>query len=261
MPTTSSSGRVTKGLPVGVTIASFALHREERKWLAGSLGDGFQHVKARRVPAGLVVDEGPADALRLPPELFSDPLRELHLAHSAAAPCRDYPLPDESRAFLRAQHAQEITRETFACQVLRLHQTNFHVKLLRVGAEDGGIEGARNEVLAFKAWLRDCREALGLRQEDVADTMGVTVKTVQNMESPQAGLPRALSLMRYLRVLGVVTEAPVEAPGLSRLESLEATVANLATQDALQTGLQTLQAAIDAQASRGTRRATKTGTG
>lgn len=77
------------------------------------------------------------------------------------------------------------------------------------------------EAAAVKAWLKDLRAKTGWTQNDVAEMLGVTGRTIINLESPDEGFPRGLTMVRYLRALGVVADAPVETPGLGRLAALE----------------------------------------
>ncbi len=111
------------------------------------------------------------------------------------------------------------TRVTFPCQVLPLRGRNFPVKLPRVTKE---------ERRALKEWLTEMLPAK-VSREDVADTLGVTRKTISNMLNPErASFANGLTMLRYLQLVGVVDEAPGASPAASRLEELRDEVRDVA---------------------------------
>lgn len=121
--------------------------------------------------------------------------------------------------------------------------SNLHGKLPCVDADR----------LATKEWLRELRDARKLSRTDVAEIIGASSETVKNWESPtRSGFSQSLTLIRYLRLLGVLVDAPVQLPGLGRLGSIEAKVATLATEEDVMRGFESIRAAIDALASPGT---------
>jgi transcriptional regulator with XRE-family HTH domain len=81
-----------------------------------------------------------------------------------------------------------------------------------------------NEKPALKKWLRDLRQNSGYSHDDVADLMGVTPKTVKNLQSSREGFGHGDTLLRYLKVLGALPDAPMAPPGQGRLARLEARV-------------------------------------
>lgn len=83
--------------------------------------------------------------------------------------------------------------------------------------------GVADENKQLKRWLRGLREQAELSQSDVAELLGVSLKTVNNMENPREGFPNGLTMLRYLRALGVV-DSPAQAPGFGRLATLEEAV-------------------------------------
>lgn len=59
----------------------------------------------------------------------------------------------------------------------------------------------------------------------MADLIGTSTDTIKNWELPSRGFANGLTLMRYLKLLGVLSdEAPVMIPGLSRLAAVEVKV-------------------------------------
>lgn len=101
-----------------------------------------------------------------------------------------------------------------------------------------------------KAWLRGLREAQGWSQADVGEMLGVSRETIGGLESAKKGFSNGFTLIRYLRLLGVLSnEAPVEIPGLGRLAALEEEVAQLPKAADLDRAVETLRAAIDSLAS------------
>lgn len=112
------------------------------------------------------------------------------------------------------------------------------------------------------------RDESGLTQAEVADLMHVHPRTVQNWESNARPIVAFDRLEELAGIIGTSkfwllhgTELPGSAEDAAtlaeivrRLESLEVQVAKLATRDHLRRGLETLRAAIDAQATPGTRR-------
>lgn len=72
-----------------------------------------------------------------------------------------------------------------------------------------------------KRWLRHLREERGLSQAALAEIVGVDRRTIHNAESEreETGLPQGLNLLRILRELGAVADAP--GPSDRPLERLE----------------------------------------
>lgn len=84
------------------------------------------------------------------------------------------------------------------------------------------MEDAAEDKRQTKAWLVELRKAQGWERGDVAEMLGTSTDTIKNWELPSRGFANGLPLMRYLRLLGVLSdEAPVTTPGLSRLAALE----------------------------------------
>jgi transcriptional regulator with XRE-family HTH domain len=118
------------------------------------------------------------------------------------------------------------------------------------------------------------REQSGLTQHEVAELMNVTPRTIQYWESQTNPIVAFDRLDELAQVIGTTkfwllhgAELPGSAEDaaslaeiLRRLGEIEAKVDGLPTAADLKRGLDTLRKAIDAQASRGTRRARKTGT-
>ncbi len=117
----------------------------------------------------------------------------------------------------------------------------------------------RDEKRALKEWLTGLLPE-DVSRNDVAYELGVTRKTISGMlNSDVDGFSTGLTMLRYLRLVGAVVDAPSESPATSRLAAIEARVATLPTQEDLQRGLDALRAA-DAQANRDIRPASGTGT-
>lgn len=88
------------------------------------------------------------------------------------------------------------------------------------------VENTAEDRRKAKAWLVDLRKAQGWGRGDVAELLGTNTDTVKNWELPSRGFANGFTLMRYLRLLGVLAdEAPVDIPALGRLAALEAEVA------------------------------------
>lgn len=106
----------------------------------------------------------------------------------------------------------------------------------------------------MKKWLRDLREQRGYSQAELGEAIGLTGRAILNAEKASEGFPHGLAMLRLLRVLGVVVDAPLaESDGiLVRLRALEEKVAELPTAADLQQGLRTVTAAIRRLASEGT---------
>lgn len=85
------------------------------------------------------------------------------------------------------------------------------------------LSWVREEKSDLKKWLRDVLPD-DLSQQAVADELGVTRKTISNLLSPNAGFGNGLTMLRYLQLVGAVTEAPSAG---SRLEELAGAVAGL----------------------------------
>jgi transcriptional regulator with XRE-family HTH domain len=84
----------------------------------------------------------------------------------------------------------------------------------------------QDERKAVKEWLRGLRDAQGMSRPDIAEFVGVTPETIKNLENPKRGFANGFTLLRYLKLLGVLSdEAPVGLPGLGRLAVLEDKVA------------------------------------
>lgn len=84
---------------------------------------------------------------------------------------------------------------------------------------------ATDEGTQFKLWLRALREERGYTQDEVALVLNVDAKTIKNLESPRQGFANGLTILRYLRFLGVLLDAPAETEQTDRLGSLERSVA------------------------------------
>lgn len=93
-----------------------------------------------------------------------------------------------------------------------------------LGGRHSLLRAEQEEREETKSWLRELREASDLRQEDVAGMLGVSLKTISNMENPKHGFPNGLTVIRYLRALGVVAASRTEPPQPAPLEALRATV-------------------------------------
>lgn len=89
-------------------------------------------------------------------------------------------------------------------------------------------QGPAAERSALKKWLLEARNATGETQESLAVKLGVDRKTIYNAERIGGPLPQGLTMVRYLRALGVLSDAPVSLPGEDRLARLEEQVADLA---------------------------------
>lgn len=82
----------------------------------------------------------------------------------------------------------------------------------------------REEKRELKQWLTSLLPE-GLSRNDVADEFDVSRKTVSGMLNPDSvSFGNGLTMLRYLRLVGAVTEAPTESPASSRLAALEAKV-------------------------------------
>lgn len=91
----------------------------------------------------------------------------------------------------------------------------FHAKLSRV-------ESLLEERRRTKLWLAELRKAQGWERGDVAEMLGTSSESIKNWELPSRGFANGFTLIRYLRLLGVLAdEAPVTTPGLDRLAALE----------------------------------------
>lgn len=66
------------------------------------------------------------------------------------------------------------------------------------------------ELREVKRWLRDLREQHGYTQLEVAEMVGVDTRTIMNGENVKHGLPHGIHMVRWLRALGVVSDAPVD---------------------------------------------------
>ena len=122
------------------------------------------------------------------------------------------------------------------------------------------------------ARIKQARVEAGFTQDEAADALGMTQRGYQNYESVRVPFRK---MTRISEVFGVSerwlyrgeseppqAEVDVQlAAILRRLESLEAKVSKLPTGTDVRRGLETLREAIDAQASRGTRRASKSAAG
>ncbi len=83
----------------------------------------------------------------------------------------------------------------------------------------------REEKRELKLWLTSLLPA-DLSRNDVADEFGVTRKTVSAMLNPDSTVfGNGLTMLRYLRLVGAVVDAPTESPASSRLAALEEQVA------------------------------------
>lgn len=71
----------------------------------------------------------------------------------------------------------------------------------------------------LKRWLREVMPA-DLSQQAIADELGVTRKTISNLLSPNAGFGNGLTMIRYLRLAGVVADAPSSGSRLATLEEM-----------------------------------------
>ena len=79
------------------------------------------------------------------------------------------------------------------------------------------LSPVREEQAELKRWLREVMPD-DLSQQAIADELGVTRKTISNLLSPNAGFGNGLTMIRYLRLAGVVADVP---SGGSRLATLE----------------------------------------
>lgn len=85
----------------------------------------------------------------------------------------------------------------------------------------------RAEKLELKRWLTGLLPA-DISRNDVAEEFGVTRKTVSGMLNPDSvSFGNGLTMLRYLRLVGAVTGAPVASPASSRLEALREAVAEV----------------------------------
>jgi hypothetical protein len=118
---------------------------------------------------------------------------------------------------------------------------------------------SRDERRALKEWLTGLLPD-GVSRYDVADELGVDRKTISTMLNPdRPGFGNGLTMLRYLQLVGAVDPAPQANPASSRLAAIEARLEKMPTEEDMRRGLDTLRAAIDAQASPGTRRAKGSG--
>lgn len=68
-----------------------------------------------------------------------------------------------------------------------------------------------------------------ISRNDVADTLGVTRKTISTMLNPESrSFGNGLTMLRYLQLVGAVDEAPSVSPAASRLEELRDEVRDVA---------------------------------
>lgn len=79
----------------------------------------------------------------------------------------------------------------------------------------------RDEQRALKEWLTSIKPD-GLSRNDIADELGVTRRTISSMLNPEVAAFPGLTMLRYLRLAGAVTDAPAESPIGSHLARLEA---------------------------------------
>lgn len=106
----------------------------------------------------------------------------------------------------------------------------------------------------MKKWLRELRAQAELTQTELAEIVEVDDKTIKNMEKDGASLPQGFTMIRILRALGAVADAPerLQSPLELRLQALEERVASLPTTEDQKRTLGIILAAIQSQANQGT---------
>lgn len=79
-----------------------------------------------------------------------------------------------------------------------------------------------SERVRVKRWLRGLREDQKMSRATAADALEVTPETIRNLEHEKRGFANGFTLLGYLRLLGVLVDSPVDLPGISRLEAIQA---------------------------------------
>lgn len=104
---------------------------------------------------------------------------------------------------------------------------------------------------ALKEWMTGLLPADRSRA-DIAHELGVDRKTISTILNPEtANFGNGYTLLRYLRIVGALNDAPTEPAGLSRLAAIEASLERieslLSTQPegAVQAGMRLVDEAVD----------------